>query len=217
MFRNSESKRSTRLAIIIYIGFMFIISGCNQKYDIHDLYSHVNSKENGLVQELNVGHTLVTLSYQPVQILVWNELKNMKSCNEAIIDSLEFKYSNYDTFILEIGNRKNKDYAKTKEWMRLLRTQTDKILEISDDNGEEIKILNLHEVRTYGMSNHYQVLICTEKIKEHLKYIQFRFSTSSQLGTKAIKIKTKHILSLPKINYPEIPTNDLNNTYEKSI
>jgi hypothetical protein len=192
------------------------INSCEKKYvNEEQLKEFVLKPENGLIQVDSFDNILFRLKYQPVDLLLKNDLvackrqgNNFDSCYETLNKS----YNKYVYFILECSSG-NQDILKNSS--ESLYDFKDKLSQLSFDldhcisiisNRDTIPLAYSYYPRTYGMLNMTSILISFPKKEiDQLELIKINFNDKIfGTGIHQFNFHNTDIKNIPKLELRDL-------------
>lgn len=125
-----------------------------------DIQKYINDTENGLSSTFQKGPLIITLAWQPWQLLA-NQSRNNQVSNSQN-DKIDL--SKYCYFILSMSNNKQEllrqlDYGLYSKMVQVFSFQMQSYLTISADRKEPVKPLDCLFQQTYGTSDSNRLLV----------------------------------------------------------
>lgn len=160
-------------AIVLQVAFTLLlttVSSCRHSMlSGEEMAAYVADTAHGLKQIQQVGDVEVSVTYQPVDLLITRELMGLP-LRQAAVDSLRKKYHNTTFFLLSVS-RNQRELLQPKEgftaYSDLLQTlsfQMNEHVRLLTSQGDTIKPSNYYLDRTYGSANATQLLFAFPKI-----------------------------------------------------
>lgn len=148
--------------------------GCKGEYDSQSdgLNNEFNNIENEFTQLKKVNGISISLIYKPTDLMVRQEIDNLKSETKINQDSIEKKYSKCLYFLLSYS----KDNNELLSTIRTSRNQFNNIqnmltfnmsdmVVLTNENNDTIPIVDYNFTRTYGLSKSTSLLFVFDRNK----------------------------------------------------
>ncbi|WP_420553529.1 hypothetical protein [Tenacibaculum aiptasiae] len=195
---------------VLLIGILLLSSCRTKSFDTKDeMWSYLQDIDHGYLQEKNVNNYDFSLLYKPTDLLVLQELGDVK--DKEKIKKLRDKYSQYLYFTLSMS-RNNKELLSTtprnrEEFGRMVNELAfgmDKKVHVFTPKKDTLGLLDYVYPRMYGMSRATIMLFVYPRDKKYLKE-EYLNLTIGDLGTYTgevkFKIPTKLIKKEPTLNF----------------
>ncbi|WP_272149610.1 hypothetical protein [Tenacibaculum aiptasiae] len=195
---------------VLLIGILLLSSCGTKSFDTKDeMWSYLQDTDHGYLQKKNVNNYDFSLLYKPTDLLVLQELGDVK--DKEKIKKLRDKYSQYLYFTLSMS-RNNKELLSTtprnrNEFGRMVNELAfgmDKKVHVFTPKKDTLDLLDYVYPRMYGMSRATTMLFVYPRDKKYLKE-EYLNLTIGDLGTYTgevkFKIPTKLIKKEPKLNF----------------
>ncbi|WP_299158448.1 hypothetical protein [uncultured Tenacibaculum sp.] len=194
---------------VLLIGIL--LSSCGtQSFDTkEEMWSYLRDADHGYLQEKNVNNYDFSLLYKPTDLLVLQELGELKDQEKVTV--LREKYSKYLYFTLSMS-RNNKELLSTtprnrQEFGRMVNELAfgmDKKVHVFTQKKDTLALLDYVYPRMYGMSKATTMLFVYPRDQKYLKG-EYLNLTIGDLGTYTgevkFKIPTKLLKNEPKLNF----------------
>ncbi|HYE55522.1 MAG TPA: hypothetical protein VD996_11785 [Chitinophagaceae bacterium] len=169
-----RTKSYVQLLAVIGIAItagMVMLAGCSpERVSRDELVKYLQDKDHGLVHRTSVNGIGMRVSYQPRDLLIWQEVGESKA-NARVIDSVEKKYSNQEYFTMGLS-RNNQEvirqlggFSQYSDMLQVLSFQmADKVLLISDGR-DTVASKDYVFQQTFGMGNENSLLFVFDRAK----------------------------------------------------
>lgn len=131
--------------------------------------TYVADPDHGLLQQQQIGDTEVTVTYQPVELLVAREVQAIGS-NPIVVDSLRRQYGKATYFLLTISRhgqdilQPNEGFARYSELLQTLAFQLDKHARLITSQGDTLRPANYYLDRTTTTAGASRMLLAFPKL-----------------------------------------------------
>ena len=137
------------------------------------LASYIQKKENGLQQKEEINGIDVRVSYQPKEMLVYQEMGEENKPTKHLVDSITNKYKAQEYFTIGLSKdhkeviRQLAGFSEYSDMLQVLSFQmSDKMMMITD-HKDTIPMTDYLFQQTFGMSNENTLMLVfsNEKLK----------------------------------------------------
>lgn len=172
MLLKIENRRSILLPVLLSVICLLLINSCKhteKSMTREQLVKYLTNKENGLVKEQEVNGISTSVSYQPAQMLVAQELDGEQKKDTAVIKELEKKYKDYYYFLLKYSKdgkeaiRQLGDFSRYSDMLQVLSFNMQRFVNATTPQNDTLPLADYLFDQTYGMSDGNTVLLSFEK------------------------------------------------------
>ncbi|HHC81216.1 MAG TPA: hypothetical protein ENK46_15145 [Flavobacteriia bacterium] len=187
-----------------------LITGCTNKTfnTEQELWNYIKNEENGYIQHKNINGYDFTLLYKPTDLLVKQELSDLKDAKK--ISALRKKYNQYMYFNLSMS-KNNKELLSTAPHSRnefgamvnQLAFGMGNKVHLYTQKKDTLPLLDFVYPRMYGMSQSTDILFVYPRDKKYLKneYLNFTIEDLGiYTGVVKFKVSTKKIEHEPTLD-----------------
>ncbi len=201
--------RSRKISAAITVSFILITGCINKTFNTEqELWNYIKNEENGYIQHKNINGYDFTLLYKPTDLLVKQELSDLKNAKK--ISALRKKYNQYMYFNLSMS-KNNKELLSMAPHNRnefgamvnQLAFGMGNKVHLYTQKKDTLPLLDFVYPRMYGMSQSTDILFVYPRDKKYLKNEYLNF-TVEDLGIYIGEVKFK--LSVDKIKNEPVLT-----------
>lgn len=176
--------------ITIYLTILLLAlltSACSRTMSYEKMVEFINNPENGLVQKKSINGIDFKLTYQPTDLLVFNELRGNDTISEEQLNETRMKYLGQHYFILSVssGGKEILSNASNRQSFSIMVNQLSfgmgsKVL-LTTDERDTLNLLDFQSPRYFGMAESTDILFAFRKNMVNTKSLLF---TLSEFGLK---------------------------------
>ena len=174
------------------------------------LKDYINTPENGLMQEKQIGDYHIKVAYQPADLLLARELRAKPEVDSATFAALEEHYASYDYYIMSLSKggkdvlyQAPADHVQFSELLQSLSFRMGDFVRLTSNEGDTIPVGDFIYQRTYGNSPTSSILFVfnKEEVKDS-KQIRFHLEEFGLgIGKHVFAFQKKDMEAVPKLAF----------------
>ena len=205
----------SKVGLMLFLCFklfivVFTLISCSPKKLLPDkLTAYIQDEANGLKQTQAIGNFKYTITYRPIDLIVWQEIGNKGKREDSVIANLRKNYEQYNYFILNISAAgKDALYGASgsmEAFSQNLQNLSYHMTQYSYAVTEKKDTLTLKDFyfpRLYGMGGGTQVMLVYNRTKDPGEYTDI-YIEDIGLGTgrQKFRFKKEDMESVPALDY----------------
>jgi hypothetical protein len=160
----------------------FLVFNCKpRELSLKEFQSFIHDETNGLVKSKEVNGTKVSVSYQPADLWVQQEIE--QDVETLSVDSLRKKYSSHYYFIVSLSRNDKEalhqlyDVEEYSSVVQNLSFRIPQYVTLTTDQQDTVLVSDFMLDRTYGLNDATNVLVVFNKQKVNgNKWVHFNLS-----------------------------------------
>jgi hypothetical protein len=196
-------------------GICFLLLSCHVHKSLvskGELIKYINDPKNGLLQQQEVNGIKVEVSFQPLSLMVSQELKFVKKIDSITIDSISKKYQNQSYFLLKYS-KNNKElirqlgsYARYSDMLQVLAFQMQSYINITTPKQDTVVLSDYVFEQNYGLGDANTILLVfvKDKLKDANKIEINVAECGFGIGDLKFSFKKSDIDGVPKLDFTKL-------------
>lgn len=204
---SADHLQGLRKILLFGLFLMLLMEGCKPgRLNKDELIKYIQKTKNGLTKSQEINGIKVRISYQPKDLMIWQELENEKIADKKkAVDSLKKKYEDQEYFIVGLS-KNNKEvirqlggFNQYSDMLQVLSFQMGGKVMMLTEKKDTIEMQDYMFQQTFGMSNENSLLFVfnSDELKKADDWILYMKEFGLGIGNLKFAFRRREIEKRP--------------------